>query len=191
MTIAAQKVYAMLGNGSLWDTALRCRELLQQANLPHAICGDVAVCLHGYQRNTTDVDMVIEAQDSAQVKELLLQAGFEWDEVAKEFQSPGGIAVQFLLSGTRAGKGAEVTIVEPRGELNIEELDGVSVVRLSRLIEMKLACGMGSLRRTHKDFADVVELIAVRQLDSSFARYLHKSLRQTFKQLVLSAQSED
>jgi hypothetical protein len=56
---------------------------------------------------------------------------------------------------------------------------------------MKLACGMGSLRRTHKDFADVVELIAVRELDSSFARYLHKSLRQTFKQLVRSAQSEE
>jgi len=68
--------------------------------------------------------------------------------------------------------------------------EGLSVVKLSRLIEMKIACGTGSVRRTHKDFADVVELIAIRNLDSSFARFLHKSRRKTFKDLVHSAQSE-
>ncbi len=51
-------------------------------------------------------------------------------------------------------------------------IEGLSVVRLSRLIEMKIACGMSNLRRTHKDFADVVELISIRRLDGSFARFL-------------------
>ncbi len=37
----------------------------------------------------------------------------------------------------------------------------------------------------------VVELIAIRNLDSSFAQTLHKSIRQTFKELVRSAQSKD
>lgn len=55
---------------------------------------------------------------------------------------------------------------------------------------MKIACGLGSTRRTHKDFADVVELIAIRKLDSSFARFLHKSLRKTFKELVRTAHSD-
>ena len=64
-------------------------------------------------------------------------------------------------------------------------------MKLSRLIEMKIASGLGSVRRTHKDFADVVELIAIRKLDSSFAQYLHKSVRQTFKELVRSALSEN
>jgi hypothetical protein len=54
---------------------------------------------------------------------------------------------------------------------------------------MKIACGLGSLRRTHKDFADVVELIAIRELDSSFARHLHKSLCGTFKELVKRARA--
>jgi hypothetical protein len=187
---ATQKVYAMLGNESLWNVAVRCHELLNHANFPHSICGGVAVCLHGYQRNTTDVDMIINAPDSAQIKELLLGAGFEWDEVEKEFRSPSGIAVQFLIAGSKAGKDSEINIPEPLGELNVEEREGVSVVKLSRLIEMKIACGSGSLRRTHKDFADVVELIAVRNLDNSFARFLHQSVRKTFKELVRSAQSE-
>ena len=85
--------------------------------------------------------------------------------------------MQLLISGSKAGKGSEVTIPEPTGDLNIEEREGLSVVKLSRLIEMKIACGLGSIRRTHKDLADVVELIAIRKLDSSFAQYLHKSLR--------------
>ncbi|SMP80067.1 hypothetical protein SAMN06265222_1433, partial [Neorhodopirellula lusitana] len=70
---------------------------------------------------------------------------------------------------------------------NIEQIEGLLVVRLTRLIEMKIACGMSNLRRTHKDFADVVELIVVRNLDGSFARFLHKSLRPTFRELVHNA----
>jgi hypothetical protein len=56
---------------------------------------------------------------------------------------------------------------------------------------MKIACGMSNLRRTHKDFADVVELIAIRNLDKSYARFLHKSLRATFRQLVQNARASE
>ena len=189
--ITTQKVYAMLGNESLWEIALRCHQILEQSAIPHSVCGGVAVCLHGYQRNTTDVDMIINARDSALVKDLLLAAAFQWDDELKEFRSTSGIPVQFLMAGERAGKGSEVKIPAPAGEPNIEELDGLIVVRLSRLIEMKLASGMGSLRRTHKDFADVVELIANRNLDSSFACYLHNSLRPTFRELVHRVRDED
>jgi hypothetical protein len=191
MTMATQKVYAMLGNESLWETTLRCRDLFQQANLPHSICGGVAVCLHGYQRNTTDLDMIIRPEDSARAKSLLMDAGFLWDEVNREFCGPSGVVLQFLLSGSKAGKDSEVAIPEPVGEANVEEREGVLVVKLSRLIEMKIACGMGSLRRTHKDFADVVELINVRKLDKSFVRFLHKSVQDTFRSLVDCASAED
>ncbi len=180
----------MLGNESLWEIAVHCHRLFDQASIPHSICGGVAVCLHGYQRNTTHVDLIINASDSMNVKELLLAEAYQWDDQLKEFHSPSGIAVQFLIAGEKAGKGSEVNIPEPTGELNVEQRDGLAVVRLSRLIEMKIACGIGSMRRTHKDFADVVELIAIRNLDSSFARYLHKSLRSTFRELVGRAKDE-
>ena len=188
--VTSQKAYTMLGNESLWEIAVGCHELFKEAEIPHSICGGVAVCLHGYQRNTTDVDIIVTAEDTDRIRILLNDAAYEWDDKVKEFRSPNGIAVQFLISGSKAGKGSEVTIPEPTGELNIEEIEGLSVVRLSRLIEMKIACGLGSLRRTHKDFADVVELIAICKLDSSFARFLHKSLRKTYKELVRSAHSK-
>ena len=189
--VTAQKVYRMLGNESLWHVAERCHALLSAAEIPYSICGGVAVCLHGYQRNTVDLDLVIRSGDSEAVRGIMSAGGLVWDETNAEFRTSDGIAVQFLISGQKAGKGSEVTIPEPLGELNVEQLEGLSVVRLSRLIEMKIACGMNNLRRTHKDFADVVELIAARNLDGSFARFLHKSLRPTFRELVRNAKATD
>ncbi len=89
-----------------------------------------------------------------------------------------------LLSGDRAGKDAEVFLPEPNSPGVTVEIEGLIVLDLARLIETKLACGLSSPRRTHRDLADVVELIAIHQLDGSFARHLHKSLRPTFRKLV-------
>ncbi|MFN9538741.1 MAG: hypothetical protein ACK6A8_05775 [Planctomycetota bacterium] len=187
--VGARQVYAMLGNESLWELAVQSHSLLSELEIPHSICGGVAVCLHGYQRNTTDLDLIICPTDVARVKQLMADSGHHWNEAAREFRTTGGLAIQFLIAGEKAGRDSEVTVPEPIGEANVEQKEGLAVVNLARLIEMKLACGLGSLRRTHKDFADVVELIAIRNLNSSFARHLHKSLRGTFKELVKRASS--
>ena len=189
--ITAQKVYTMLGNESLWSVAARCHQLLSEAGIAYSVCGGVAVCLHGYQRNTTDLDLIIRGEDSDAVREILTKGGYTWDADQAEFRTPDGIAIQFVIAGQKAGKETEVSISQPVGDLNVEQIEGLSVVRLSRLIEMKIACGMSNLRRTHKDFADVVELISKRGLDGSFARHLHKSLRPTFRQLVRNAYASD
>jgi hypothetical protein len=190
-TTTAQQVYTMLGNESLWDVASRCHRLLTEAGIAYSICGGVAVCLHGYQRNTTDLDLVIRHGDSEKVRQVLTEAGFTWNTDHAEFRTPDGIAIQFLIAGQKAGKGINVTISDPVGELNVEQIEGLLVVQLSRLIEMKIACGMSNLRRTHKDFADVVESISIRSLDGSLARHLHTSLRSTFLQLVRNANATD
>ncbi len=182
--LTAKKVYTMLDNESLWDAAMRCHRVLADANLSHAIMGGVAVCLHGYQRNTVDVDMVIRPADSNAVRSALEDEGFTWNAGEKEFRTEDGIAIQFLLSGDRAGTGTEVFLPDPGDAKVTTHIEELPVLTLAKLIESKIACGMGSLRRTHKDFADVVELIVCNRLNSSFARYLHKSLRVTYRELV-------
>ena len=62
----------MLGNESLWTVALNFERLLSQSGIPYSICGGVAVCLHGYKRNTTDIDVIIQSTDIDWVKELLI-----------------------------------------------------------------------------------------------------------------------
>jgi hypothetical protein len=180
----AKKVYAMLENESLWQAALECHQLLAAAKIPHAILGGVAVCLHGYQRNTVDVDMLIRREDQDAVRTALVGEKFLWHAKEKEFRSPSGVAVQFLLAGERAGKDSEVKFPDPDDARATTELEDLPVLTLAKLIESKIACGLGNIRRTHKDFADVVELIIQNRLNSSFARYLHKSLRATYRELV-------
>jgi hypothetical protein len=182
-----QKVHLMLGNESLWQVATQCHHALAEAQIPHSVCGGVAVCLHGYQRNTIDLGLIVRRTDSAAVRTTLEHAGLSWHEEQAEFRSSSGIPVQFPYSGDRAGKGAEFSLPDPEGDQNVETVENLPVLRLSKLIEIKIACGLDNLRRTHKDFADVVELIVVRNLDSSFARFIHKSVRQTFLELLKNA----
>jgi len=177
----------MLGNETLWDAARASHELLLQANLAHALVGGVAVCLHGYQRNTVDVDLLVRKDEAPAVRAALEAAGWRWMADRAELQSPAGVAVQFLIAGEKEGPDPEVRYPDPGDEQAVTELEGLRVLTLARLIESKLACGQGNLRRTHKDFADVVELIAAHDLSRSFARHLHKSLRETFRELVLHA----
>ena len=180
----------MLGNESLWDAAVASHELLASKNVPHAIVGGVAVCLHGYQRNTIDVDLLIRPADAQAVRQSMTAAGWQWDAQNKQFVSDSGIILQLLHTGERAGSGSEVCLPDPADETSVTELEGLPVLTLARLIETKIACGQYNARRMHKDFADVVELIAAHNLNSSFARKLHKSLQPIFRQLIANARGE-
>ena len=51
------------------------------------------------------------------------------------------------------------------------------------------ACGDGNLRRSYKDFADVVDLIAAHNLNGSLEQSLHESVRKTYRELVRRANS--
>jgi hypothetical protein len=76
----------MLGNETLWETVTRCHELLEAGKIPHAIVGGVAVCLHGYQRNTVDVDLLVRSSETAQIRALLERAGFVWSAEQAEYR---------------------------------------------------------------------------------------------------------
>jgi hypothetical protein len=188
----AKKVYAMLENESLWEAATQCLQILAAAKIPHAVMGGVAVCLHGYQRNTVDVDLLVRKDDQeAALKSLqgekfhvgqtFLSAGTREGRFGRQECLPH---IQFLLADDDAGKSSEVKFPDPADERSTTEIEYLPVLRLSKLIESKIACGLGNVRRTHKDFADVVELIIHNRLNSSFARLLHKSLRTTYRELV-------
>ena len=74
--LTAQMVYRMLGNESLWNAAEMCRVLLSSEEVPYSICGGVAVCLHGYQRNTVNLDLVIRSNDTDSVRTALENGGW-------------------------------------------------------------------------------------------------------------------
>jgi hypothetical protein len=181
----------MLENESLWETAVRCHAALAAAKIPHAVVGGVAVCLHGYQRNTVDLDLLVRKEDMPRIRQALTTADFYWDEIDAVFRRRGGSAIRFRWTLEPAGNGSKVSFPDLEDTGAVTEIEGLPVLTLAKLIESKIACAEGNLRRTHKDLADVVELIAVNKLSSSFARYLHKSLRPTFRELADRARGDD
>jgi hypothetical protein len=187
VAMSTQRTYAMLGNQPLWDAAIAVHDALANAGIPHAILSDVAVCLHGYQRNTVDVDWLVRREDLERIRAALENAGMTFEPQTREFLSPTGIPIQFVLAGDREGAGQPVFFPDPDDPKSITTIEALPVLNLAALIQAKLACGKGNLRRTHKDFADVVELIAVHKLDGSFAPRLDKSLRPEFKELLRHA----
>jgi hypothetical protein len=181
---SARQAFEMLQKETLWNVAIDCHSRLERSGIPHAVVGGVAVCLHGYQRTTVDLDLLVRRADTNAIRQALAEGGYSWREKECEFCSPAGIAVQFILSGERAGKGSEVFLPDPSDIKNVQQIEELPVISLPRLIEAKMACGLANPRRTHRDLADVVELIVVHKLGTSFARKIHKSLRTAFRELV-------
>lgn len=186
----AEQTYFMLGNAPLWETARHCTQTLTSAGVPHAIVGGVAVCLHGYRRNTVDLDLLVRREDSAAIRTALESNGYAWMDENAEFRSPAGVPVQFVIAGDRAGNDLQVFLPDPSAAGETALVEDLPVLRLSRLIESKVACGSGNPRRMHRDFADVIELISLHQLSRAFARFLHPSLRPAFRKLVQHARGE-
>ncbi|HEY2784790.1 MAG TPA: hypothetical protein VGJ05_07420, partial [Fimbriiglobus sp.] len=89
--------------------------------------------------------------------------------------------------GDKEGPGQPAVFPDPADPAAVTVIEDLPVLTLAALIQSKLACGLGNLRRTHKDFADVVELIAVRKQKATFAKKLHESVRWEFKELVKRA----
>jgi len=186
-SMTAKRTFQMLGNQTLWEAAARVHELLADRGIPHAVVGGVAVCLHGYRRNTVDLDMLVRPGDAVAVRPALEADGIAWSAADNEFRTASGVAVQFVLAGESEGPGQPAVFPDPADPRHVARIEGLPVLSLAALIQSKLACGLGNLRRTHKDFADVVELIAIHGLDKSFARFLHKSVRAEFRELVRHA----
>ncbi|HEX5445957.1 MAG TPA: hypothetical protein VFW87_19165 [Pirellulales bacterium] len=185
--LTARQVFHLLENETLWQLVERVHRRLADDAIEHAIVGGVAVCLHGYRRNTVDLDLLVNPEDTADLRAALAADGIAWHPTAREFRSAAGVPIQCVLAGEAEGSGQAARFPSPGDPKFITTIEGLPVLSLASLIQSKIACGLGNLRRTHRDFADVVELIVVHELDGSFARFLHKSVRKEFRVLVRQA----
>ena len=68
-------------------------------------------------------------------------------------------------------------------------VEGIRVLKLPALIELKLASGMSAPHRL-RDLADVQDIIRARQLDEYFAEQLHPSVRTAYLDLWRALHNE-
>jgi hypothetical protein len=93
-----------------------------------------------------------------------------------------GVAVEIILSGEFPGDGRPKSIRFPEPTAVSIDMEGIQVVKLETLIELKLASGLNA-SDCAKDIGDVQELIRVLKLSADVADQLDSSVRSEYLRL--------
>lgn len=166
--------------------------LLDEAGIPYALVGALALAEYGYIRLTVDVDLLLTREGLAEFKRRHLGRGY----VEKFPGSRGvrdtehGVSIDVILAGDYPGDGKPKPVRFPdpaeaatRGRL-------LALLPLARLVELKVASGMSAPHRL-KDLADVLELVRSANLDEALADELDESVREKYRELWHAAQTRD
>jgi len=166
------------------ETLYRVVRRLEDAQIPHAVAGGMALSLHGYVRVTGDVDILTTPEGLDAVHEKLIGRGFlpAFSGARKRLRdTQNGIPIDFITTGEYPGDGKPKPVRFPDPATASVELDGMHVITLEKLIELKLASGLTNTQRM-RDLADVQDLIAHLNLPLELAEKLDPSVRDTYVQ---------
>jgi hypothetical protein len=175
-----------MGRGDLRATMKRLAGRFAAEGIAYAVIGGMALGEHGYVRMTDDVDILVTRDGLKRFTEHCVGLGYTATHVGAErtFRDvETGVRVEFLVAGEYPGDGKPKPVMFPDPSTVAIEVEGIRVVSLPRLIELKLASGMTAPDRL-RDLADVQELIRAEALDEKFAEQLDESVRSKFSELA-------
>lgn len=182
----------MAGQGSVQNALRELVADFEREGIDYMLIGALALYAHGYARFTTDIRLVLTPEGLERFRERLEGLGYvaNFPGARKQFRATGtNTLVEIITTGEYPGDGRPKPISFPDPRDGATEIDGVRVVSLETLIELKLASGMTAPHRL-KDLADVQELIKARSLDENFAANLHPFVREKFVELARGAYYE-
>lgn len=126
---------------------------LDRANVPYAICGGVALAVHGAPRATRDIDVLARAADVPRLREAARGCGFTLEALPMTFSSSGITIQRFtkvlpdgdaLMLDVLVAEGALASVWDGRIRIALDETTGgaqLSVVSREGLVTLKLAAG--------------------------------------------------
>ena len=175
------------GTDPVHKTMNRVAADLDKANIPYAVVGGMAVNAHRHRRTTDDLDILLTPEGLAAFRKQFI--GQSFDTVPgrpRRFVDRGNaVTLDVLVTGMFPGSGKPGPIAYPDPAAVRERIENIEVVNLPTLIELKLAA------RRHLDFADVVSMVRVHDLDDSFAARLHPSVRSDYIECLEEKRRED
>lgn len=175
-----------MGRGDIRTTMRRLAERLTAEGIAYAVVGGMALGEYGYVRMTEDVDVLVTRDGLARFNEQCVGRGYVATHpgARRAFRdSETGVRIEFLVAGEYPGDGKPKPVAFPDPLACALEADGIRVVSLPRLVELKLASGITAPDRL-RDLADVQELIRAERLDEGFAEQLDPSVRPKFGELL-------
>lgn len=170
----------------------RLVDRLTKLEIPYAIIGALSLNAYGYQRTTSDVDVLLRPDGLESFKSACLGRGY-----VEKFPGSKGvrdteqnIKIDVVLTGEYPGDGKEKPVVFPDPAREAVRGERFALLPLPTLLELKLASGMTAPHRL-RDLADVIELIRVNALDEEFAASLDPYVQEKYRELWRAAQGTD
>jgi hypothetical protein len=169
---------------------------LNELGVDYAVVGAMALGAHGFERFTSDVDVLLTREGLARFKAAFLGRGYlEVFEGSKGVRDTvNNVKVDFLLTGDFPGDGTPKTVAFPDPRDVSIEGDKFRVVTLEKLVELKLASGISRGVLRMKDIADIVELIKAVKPPRALGEKLDPYVRTKYLELwdaVAAAPLED
>ena len=165
-------------------TLTKITQRLNELNIPFAVVGGMAMFMHGYRRFTEDVDLLVTREGLKTIHEKLEGLGYlpPFPNSRHLRDTETGVRVEFIVTGDYPGEGKPKPVSFPDPAEVGQEIDNIKVVRLTQLIELKLASGLNNPKRT-RDLVDVQELIDKLKLPEKLAECLHSYVRDKYLEL--------
>jgi len=175
------------GEGRLHSALRRLTHRLNAEGIPYALLGGLALAEHGYPRLTEDIDLLLTPSGLERFRQRLVGRGYRpaFSGAEKTFRdSETGVRIEIVTAGEYPGDGLPkpVAFPDPTTPGMTVEIEGIRVVTLEKLIELKLASGMSAAHRL-RDLADVQDLITRLGLPSTLADRLDPSVQVAYRDL--------
>ncbi len=179
--------------GDVYTTLRKLAERLEREHISYALIGGMALAAHGFVRMTQAVDILLTLEGLASFNERCVGRGYApaFPGARKMFRdTETQVRIEIITTGDFPGDGKRKPVAFPDPTVASIERDGLQVVGLEKLIELKLASGISAPHRM-RDLADAQDLIAALNLPDDFANRFDPSVRAIFHQLWGAAQESD
>ncbi len=179
--------------GILVQTLRHLTRHLEQASIPYAVIGAIALSRYGLVRMTLDIDILLSPEGLEKFKTLYLGRGYvaAFPGAQKTFRAADtGVRIEVVTAGGYPGDGKPKAVRFPDPAEAATEIGGISLLPLERFLELKLASGLTAPHR-RRDLADVQDLIRTLGLSAGFAERLDLSVQAVFRELWQEAQAVD
>jgi len=175
------------GEGRLHVTLRRLTQRLNAEGIPYALLRGLALAEHGYPRLTEDIDLLLTPSGLEHFHQRLVGRGYRpaFSGAEKSFRdTETGVRIEIVTAGEYPGDGLPkpVAFPDPTTPGVTVEREGIRVVALAKLIELKLASGMSAPHRL-RDLADVQDLIGRLSLPVTLTDRSDPSVRTAYRDL--------
>jgi hypothetical protein len=179
----AEQLYQ--GQGRLRKTYDRLTKRSNALGVAYGVVGGYALIAHGVRRFTEDVDILVSGEGLDRLHKQLIGLGYvrvvPGSRNLRDVET--GVKIKFIVAGEFPGDGKPKPVAFPAPEAVVERREGIKVINLKSLIELKLASGMTAKGRL-QDLADVQRLIQEHGLNAEFAEDLNAYVRDKFLELL-------